>query len=47
LLDARESINVVPLVAKVMAHEMNKDERWINNQLHLFQSIAANYLLKN
>ena len=47
LLDAKESINVAPLVAKVMAHEMNKDEIWINSQLHLFQSIAANYLLKN
>ena len=29
LLDATESIEAAPLVAKVMAEEMNKDEAWI------------------
>ncbi len=45
LLDARESIRVAHLVAKTMALEMNKDENWINNQVEMFQSIAANYIL--
>lgn len=47
LLDAKESINVAPLVAKVMAQEMNKDESWINSQIKLFKSVAINYVLEN
>ena len=45
LLDARESIRVASLVAKTMAFEMNKDENWINSQVEMFQSVAANYML--
>ena len=45
LLDARESIRVASLVAKTMAFEMNKDENWINSQVEMFQSVAANYIL--
>ena len=47
LLDARESIRVASLVAKTMAFEMNKDENWINSQVEMFQSVAANYILDN
>jgi len=45
LLDARESIRLAPVVAKTMALEMNKDENWINSQVEMFQSVAANYIL--
>jgi len=45
LLDARESIRLAPVVAKTMALEMNKDENWINSQVEMFQSVAANYML--
>lgn len=44
LLDARESIRIAPLVAKVMAYEMNKDENWSNSQVESFKSIAKNYV---
>jgi glycerol-3-phosphate dehydrogenase len=47
LLDAKESISVAPLVAKQMAHEMNKEESWINDQIKIFKAIAENYVLKN
>ena len=47
LLDARESIRLAPVVAKTMALEMNKDENWINSQVEMFQSVAANYILDN
>ena len=47
LLDAKESIHIAPLVAKVMAQELNKDERWIDGQVELFKSVANNYVLEN
>jgi glycerol-3-phosphate dehydrogenase len=45
LLDATESIEAAPLVAKVMAEEMNKDEAWMSSQLEIFKDIAGNYLI--
>jgi len=47
LLDAKESIRIAPLVAKVMEIEMKKDESWSNGQVELFKSIAKNYVLEN
>ena len=47
LLDARESIRAAPLVARVMAKEMNKDESWVNDQIEFFKSVAKNYVLEN
>ena len=47
LLDAKESINLAPLVAKIMANEMNKDENWINDQIRIFTAVALNYVIEN
>jgi glycerol-3-phosphate dehydrogenase len=47
LLDAKESISINPLVAKVMAQEMNKDETWMNEQISFFNNVAKNYVIKN
>ncbi|HLG38093.1 MAG TPA: glycerol-3-phosphate dehydrogenase/oxidase [Chitinophagaceae bacterium] len=44
LLDAKESIEVSPLIAGMMAEEMNKDNTWIQEQISSFKSIAKNYL---
>ena len=44
LLNAAEAIKVAPLVAKLMAGEMDKDENWIKKQIDTFNSIAKNYL---
>lgn len=43
LLDANEAIKAAPLVAQLMAEEMNKDDTWINEQINIFNSVAKNY----
>ncbi len=43
LLDAEEAIKTAPLIAKLMAEEMNKDENWIKEQIDNFNDIAINY----
>ncbi len=43
LLNANEAIKVAPLVAKMMASAMNKDEHWIKEQINIFNDIANNY----
>ena len=44
LLDAKAAIESAPLVADLMAKEMNKDENWIKDQIDNFKSVAKNYL---
>jgi glycerol-3-phosphate dehydrogenase len=46
-LDARESIALAPEVAKLMARELNKDEKWQQKQVELFNSIAKNYYFED
>lgn len=43
LLDANEAIKAAPLVAQLMAEEMNKNDTWINEQINIFNSVAKNY----
>jgi len=42
-LDAKKAIKAAPLVAKLMAEVMNKDESWIKEQINNFNEIAKNY----
>jgi glycerol-3-phosphate dehydrogenase len=44
LLDANAAIESAPLVATMMAKEMEKDERWIKEQIDNFNAVANNYL---
>ena len=44
-LDARAAIEATPLVAKIIAKELNKDESWIKNQEIEFMNLARNYIL--
>jgi len=44
LLDAKAAMDAAPLVANIMAKEMNKDEDWIKNQIDIFIRLAKNYL---
>ncbi|MES1216973.1 MAG: glycerol-3-phosphate dehydrogenase/oxidase [Bacteroidota bacterium] len=44
LLDARAAIESAPVVAALMAREMNKDENWQKEQVADFNLIAKNYL---
>ncbi len=45
LLDAKESIRMAPIVAKIMAQEMNKNEIWIEEEVNRYKSVALNYLV--
>lgn len=44
LLDARAAVTIAPVVAAMLAEEMNKDENWIKEQINNFNAIAKNYL---
>ena len=46
LLDARAAIAAAPLVAALMARELNRDEDWVLEQLEEFNRLAKNYLPK-
>ena len=43
LLDAKAAITIAPLIATLMAEEMNKDEFWIKEQINNFNLIAKSY----
>jgi glycerol-3-phosphate dehydrogenase len=44
LLHAQAAIEASPVVAKLMAKEMNKDQQWQDEQLSDFRLLAKNYL---
>jgi glycerol-3-phosphate dehydrogenase len=44
LLDAKASMECAPVVAEIMAKEMQKDILWVQEQITSFNSIAKNYL---
>jgi len=45
LLDARESIEMAPKVADVMAKELGKNEEWKKNQIEDYLKVTSNYIL--
>lgn len=45
LLDAKAAIIAAPAIAKLMAVLMNKDARWIDDQVNTFTELANNYKL--
>jgi glycerol-3-phosphate dehydrogenase len=44
-LNARSAITAAPMVAKLMAAEMNKDEVWVQQQINDFTAVATQYVL--
>jgi glycerol-3-phosphate dehydrogenase len=44
-LDARESIRIAPMVAEMMANELNHDKNWEMAQIKEFTELAGGYLL--
>jgi glycerol-3-phosphate dehydrogenase len=44
LLDAKSAIESAPVVARIMAKEMQEDGEWIEAEINSFNSIAKNYL---
>ncbi|MBD0376927.1 MAG: FAD-dependent oxidoreductase, partial [Flavisolibacter sp.] len=45
-LNAGAAITVAPQVARLMRHELGKDEEWEKAQLEDFYKVAENYLPK-
>ncbi len=45
LLDARKSIEAAPVVAKIMAEEMNLRRRWVREQIESYTRLAQGYVL--
>jgi glycerol-3-phosphate dehydrogenase len=45
LLNARASIEAAPLVARLMAGELGRDEEWISSEVEAYRELAAGYLL--
>ncbi|MBI2730979.1 MAG: glycerol-3-phosphate dehydrogenase/oxidase [Sphingobacteriales bacterium] len=46
-LDAKAAEISAPLVAKLMAEEMNKDEDWQQEQIRRFNEVVDNYILED
>lgn len=44
-LDARAAIEAAPIVAEIMASELEKSSEWEQEQCIAFQKMAAGYLL--
>jgi glycerol-3-phosphate dehydrogenase len=44
LLDAKAAIASAPLVAALMAKELNRDDNWIQQQINSFTQLATGYL---
>ncbi len=42
-LDAQSSIEAAPVVAKLMAKELNKNKKWVEEQISEFETVAKNY----
>lgn len=45
-LDAKESIRMSPIVAKIMANELGKNKEWENTQIEKYTALANSYFLK-
>jgi glycerol-3-phosphate dehydrogenase len=43
-LDARAAMESAPIVARIMAEEMHRDENWIQDQVDFFTLLAMQYL---
>ena len=46
LLDAKAAIAMAPKVAKLLAGEFGRDERWQSAQVTQFTALARNYLVR-
>jgi glycerol-3-phosphate dehydrogenase len=44
LLDAQAAIDCAPLVARLLAGELGRDQAWQHREVEAFRAIAANYL---
>ena len=45
-LNAKAAIEIAPKVAEIMAKELKKDKKWLEDEVHAFKSLAQNYIPK-
>jgi glycerol-3-phosphate dehydrogenase len=45
LLDARSSLDAAPIVARILAEELGRDEGWEKAQIEGYGGLARGYLL--
>lgn len=45
LLDAKESVRMVPRVAEIMASELGKDSEWQTKQVADYKKVTSNYII--
>jgi len=45
LLDAKESIKMAPIVAELMAAELDRSEDWVEQQIEAYIAVTKNYVL--
>jgi glycerol-3-phosphate dehydrogenase len=45
-LDSNAAIEMAPAVAKVMAKELQKNRKWVKDQIEFFNEVAQKYLIK-
>tara|TARA_R110002096_G_scaffold13569_2_gene47795 strand:+ start:2644 stop:4215 length:1572 start_codon:yes stop_codon:yes gene_type:complete len=46
-LDAKAAIEIAPMVAIILAKELNKDDNWTQHQISDFSEIAKQYVIKS
>jgi glycerol-3-phosphate dehydrogenase len=46
VLDARAALDMAPAVARIMAQELKRDQKWQAEQLAQFTALAAGYLVQ-
>ena len=45
LKNAKASIEIAPKIAQIIAKELNKDKKWVKNQIEQFSNIASKYIV--
>lgn len=45
LLDAEASLQAAPIVAEIMATELNKDQEWINQEIQSYKTLVDRYTI--
>lgn len=45
-LDARAAVKMAPKVASILAQELGKNEKWVDDQIKGFNELASSYLVK-
>ena len=45
LLDARASVEMAPVVARLLAKELGRDEAWVEGQVEAYGELAGGYVL--